>query len=136
VKRSVRPRAARLPASAGPRVRPALFWSFRYYDTFFACRAGIAPFSCRPPKRIRWIQLICCGALAQPRGYLFRRPKRYAVGERVPLGTPRQIIMRLDEPTVVDPTVLSRRIADPYVLYLGRIDPNKVRSADPVFRSL
>ncbi|HEV3060864.1 MAG TPA: glycosyltransferase family 4 protein [Vicinamibacterales bacterium] len=107
-----------------------LFWSYRYYDAYFgvrlvADRAVLVPTAEEDP-------LIHIAALAPffrlPRGYLFLTPEEEAlVGDRVPAATPRQIIgCGIDPPPPVDASRLaSLGIVKPYVLYLGRIDPNK-----------
>lgn len=107
-----------------------LFWSYRYYDTYFGVplvgrRAVLLPTAEEDP-------LIHVDALrrffALPRGYLFLTPEEETlVGDRVPRGIPRRIIgCGIDPPARVDRSRLQALgIADPYVLYLGRIDPNK-----------
>src|SRR5918996_385182 len=68
-------------------------------------------------------------ARARPAAYLFLTPEeRELIGCRVPATTPSAVIgCGVDPPA--DPIDVSRLdalgLADPFVLYLGRIDPNK-----------
>ena len=107
-----------------------LFWSYRYFDTWFglplvADRAVLVPTAEEDP-------LIHVDALraffALPRAFLFLTPEEQAlVGDRAPVGRPSAIIgSGLDPAGAVDRSRLDvLRLADPFVLYLGRIDPNK-----------
>jgi glycosyltransferase involved in cell wall biosynthesis len=107
-----------------------LFWSYRYYDTYFglplvADRAVLVPTAEEDP-------LIHVDALtrlfALPRGFLFLTPEEEAlVGTRAPASTPSAVIgCGLDPaPAAVLSAIDSLRLHDPFVLYLGRIDPNK-----------
>jgi len=107
-----------------------LFWSYRYYNTFFGVpivgrRAVLLPTAEEDP-------LVHVDALspffALPGGYLFlTQEEERLVGDRAPAATPRRIIgCGIDPPAVADASLLQRLgIAEPYVLYLGRIDPNK-----------
>jgi glycosyltransferase involved in cell wall biosynthesis len=107
-----------------------LFWSYRYYDAYFglplvADRAILVPTAEEDP-------LIHVDALDRffqlPRGYLFLTPEEETlVGGRVPASTPRQIIgCGIDRPAPVARGAVERLgLPDLYVLYLGRIDPNK-----------
>lgn len=107
-----------------------LFWSYRYYDVFFGL----------PPVRTRAVllptaeedPLIRIDALerffALPAGYLFLTPEEETlVGERAPRRIPRRVIgCGIEPPRPVDASkAAALGIAGPYVLYLGRIDPNK-----------
>jgi glycosyltransferase involved in cell wall biosynthesis len=108
-----------------------LFWSYRYYDAYFglplvADRAVLVPTAEEDP-------LIHVDALRRffelPKGFLFLTPEEEAlVGSRAPAGKPSAIIgCGLDPaPDRADRAHLDAlQIADPFVLYLGRIDPNK-----------
>jgi glycosyltransferase involved in cell wall biosynthesis len=108
-----------------------IFWSYRYADTYFglplvADRAVLVPTAEEDP-------LIHVDALeaffARPKGFLFLTPEEQTlVGTRKPGATPSAIIGSGLDPAAdrVDVSRLdSLGLADPFVLYLGRIDPNK-----------
>jgi glycosyltransferase involved in cell wall biosynthesis len=108
-----------------------LFWSYRYFNSYFglplaADRAVLVPTAEEDPA-IHISRL--AEYFARPAGYLFLTPEeRDLVGCRVPAGTPAAIIgCGIDPPP--DAADISRLepldLADPFVLYLGRIDPNK-----------
>jgi glycosyltransferase involved in cell wall biosynthesis len=107
-----------------------LFWSYRYFNTFFglplaADRAVLVPTAEDDPA-------IHIGLLAEyfarPAGYLFlTQEEQQLVGPRVPGSTPAAMIgCGIDPPSAADDTRLdSLGIPDPFIVYLGRIDPNK-----------
>ena len=108
-----------------------LFWSYRYYDTYFglppvADRAVLVPTAEEDP-------LIHVDALtrffALPKGFLFLTPEEEAlVAARAPAGRPSAVIgCGLDPASqAADRSVLDAlQLHDRFVLYLGRIDPNK-----------
>jgi glycosyltransferase involved in cell wall biosynthesis len=108
-----------------------LFWAYRYAGSYFglplvADRAVLVPTAEEDP-------LIHADVLeeffARPRGFLFLTPEEETlVGARAPAGRPSAIIgSGLDPvPDRVDLAPLEPlRLTDPFVLYLGRIDPNK-----------
>jgi glycosyltransferase involved in cell wall biosynthesis len=108
-----------------------LFWSFRYYHSYFgvplvADRAVLVPTAEEDPAiHIRALDRF----FAQPAGYLFLTPEEQSlVGSRVPPETPAVVIgCGVDPaPRGADTSRLaSLGITDPFALYLGRIDPNK-----------
>ena len=108
-----------------------LFWSFRYYQTFFglplvADRAVLVPTAEEDP-------LIRLGILdtffARPAAYLFLTPEeqtRVALHCSRPLPPSAVIGVGLDHAPAASRAGLDALgVAPPYVLYLGRIDPNK-----------
>jgi glycosyltransferase involved in cell wall biosynthesis len=108
-----------------------LFWSYRYYDAYFgvpivADRAVLVPTAEEDPL----IHVDALGPLfAQPAGFLYLTPEEAElVGARAPAGKPSAVIgCGLDPaPASVDLSRLDALgLVDPFVLYLGRIDPNK-----------
>jgi glycosyltransferase involved in cell wall biosynthesis len=111
-----------------------LFWSFRYYQTFFglplvADRAVLVPTAEDDPViRLR----ILDDFFAKPAGYLFLTPEEQelvALNCSHPL-PPSQVIGVGLEPVAAasvshGPFLDAVGVAKPYLLYLGRIDPNK-----------
>jgi glycosyltransferase involved in cell wall biosynthesis len=108
-----------------------LFWSYRYFNTFFGLplagdRAVLVPTAEQDPAI--HISLLA-EYFARPAGYLFLTPEEQdLVGDRVPRTTPSAVIGcgldAVSEPEH-DPRLAQAGIVDPFVLYLGRIDPNK-----------
>ena len=114
-----------------------LFWSYRYFQTYFglpivADRAVLVPTAEQDP-------LIHARALekffALPAGYLFLTPEEAdLVGSCAPIRAPAAIIgCGVDPAAALDSAVRSelsavdrlRDLTDPFLLYLGRVDPNK-----------
>ena len=105
-----------------------LFWSFRYFPTYFglplvADRAILLPTAEEDP-------LIRAAALEDffqlPAGYLFLTPEEAdLVAERAQVRVPASVIGCGIDPAhgAKPPSALG--ITDPFVLYLGRVDPNK-----------
>ena len=105
-----------------------LFWSFRYYQTFFglplvADRAVLVPTAEEDP-------VIRLGILDRffslPAGYLFLTPEEQALVQlhmSRPLPTSAVVGVGLDP--AMPTTAGSLGVSAPYVLYLGRVDPNK-----------
>ncbi|MCU1382710.1 MAG: glycogen synthase, Corynebacterium family [Acidobacteria bacterium] len=108
-----------------------LFWAYRYATSYFglplaADRAVLVPTAEDDPL----IHVAALEALfARPKAFLFLTPEEETlVAARAPAGRPSAIIgSGLDPaPAAVDVAPLAPlRLADPFVLYLGRIDPNK-----------
>jgi glycosyltransferase involved in cell wall biosynthesis len=108
-----------------------LFWSFRYYQTFFGLplvsdRAVLVPTAEEDPV-IRFDILEPFFAL--PAGFLFLTPEEQALVARragAPLAPSAIVGSGLETPIPLQPASPSADgIAPPFVLYLGRIDPNK-----------
>ena len=107
-----------------------LFWAYRYAEVYFglplaADRAVLVPTAEEDP-------LIHVDMLdrffALPKGFLFLTPEEETlVAARAPAGKPSAVIgSGLDPAPVVDLSRLDALgLADPFVLYLGRVDPNK-----------
>ena len=108
-----------------------LFWSYRYAGAYFglplvADRAVLVPTAEDDPL----IHVdVLSSFFALPKGFLFLTPEEETlVALRAPAGTPSAVIgCGLDAaPGHVDLARLDRlQLADPFVLYLGRVDPNK-----------
>src|SRR5439155_17438349 len=127
-----------------------LFWSYRYFPTYFglpdvADRAILLPTAEEDP-------LIRAAALARlfglPAGFLFLTPEEEAlVAERGPIRVPSAVIGCGINPVKTSPDPVFRAggktspfdgigpkngdktspdpVSGPYILYLGRVDPNK-----------
>jgi glycosyltransferase involved in cell wall biosynthesis len=108
-----------------------LFWSFRYYQSFFglplvADRAVLVPTAEEDPV----IRLgILDNYFARPRAYLFLTPEEETLVSlqcSTPLPPSAVIGVGLDPArAAADGTLPAPGIRSPYVLYLGRVDPNK-----------
>jgi glycosyltransferase involved in cell wall biosynthesis len=108
-----------------------LFWSYRYFNTYFGLplvrdRAVLVPTAEEDPA-------IHIGLLAEyfrkPAGYLFLTvEEQQIVGSRVPAHTPAAVIGCGVDPApshAAGPSLQHLGVRLPFVLYLGRIDPNK-----------
>ena len=108
-----------------------LFWSFRYYQSFFglplvADRAVLVPTAEEDPV----IRLgILDSYFARPRAYLFLTPEEETLVSlqcSTPLPSSAVIGVGLDAArAAAADTLPAPGITSPYLLYLGRVDPNK-----------
>jgi glycosyltransferase involved in cell wall biosynthesis len=108
-----------------------LFWSFRYYQTFFglplvADRAVLVPTAEEDPViRLRVLDAF----FAKPAGYLFLTPEEETLVVShcsSPLPPSTTVGVGLDPAHATLPDALeSAGVTRPYILYLGRVDPNK-----------
>jgi glycosyltransferase involved in cell wall biosynthesis len=107
-----------------------LFWAFRYFNSYFGLplvedRAVLLPTAEDDPLvRVESLRQF----FARPKGYLFLTSEEEAlIGTRAPSSIPRRVIgCGIDPADAVDRSKLDALgLAAPYVLYLGRIDPNK-----------
>jgi glycosyltransferase involved in cell wall biosynthesis len=108
-----------------------LFWAYRYYTTYFglpivADRSVLVPTAEEDP--LIHVDAVH-GLFALPRGFMFLTPEEAAlVGARAPRGRPTAIIgCGLDPASPAGGRVQldALGVRDPFVLYLGRVDPNK-----------
>jgi glycosyltransferase involved in cell wall biosynthesis len=108
-----------------------LFWSYRYYDTYFglplvADRAVLLPTAEEDPLiHVDVVRRL----FERPKGFLFLTPEEEAlVAKRAPAGQPSAVIGCGLDPVSApsDQSCLDALgLSDPFVLYLGRVDPNK-----------
>lgn len=108
-----------------------LFWSFRYYQSYFgvpivADRAVLLPTAEEDPA----IHIASLGRyFSLPAGMVYLTPEEQDLVEGRMLGrVPPSCVIGsgLDEPPPIDAGPLGAvGVESPYVLYLGRIDPNK-----------
>jgi glycosyltransferase involved in cell wall biosynthesis len=118
-------------AAHGTNYDRVLFWAFRYAGSFFgvplvADRAVLVPTAEEDPL----IKLDVLGPyFSLPAGFVFLTPEEQALIERRvsgPLAPSCVIGCGLDPVAAVpDPSLAPSAISRPFVLYLGRIDPNK-----------
>jgi glycosyltransferase involved in cell wall biosynthesis len=109
-----------------------LFWTYRYYQTFFglplvADRAILIPTAEEDP--LIWVDIVD-RLFSMPAGYLFLTPEEEELVRKrasQPLAPSQVIGCGIDPPPPVpgDVDLASLGISDPFVLYLGRIEPNK-----------
>jgi len=109
-----------------------LFWTYRYYQTFFglplvADRAILVPTAEEDP--LIWVDIVD-RLLSLPVGYLFLTPEEAELVARRasrPLAPSTVIGCGVDPapPHTTDADLASAGISDPFILYLGRIEPNK-----------
>jgi glycosyltransferase involved in cell wall biosynthesis len=109
-----------------------LFWTYRYYQTFFglplvADRAILVPTAEEDP--LIWVDIVD-RLLSLPAGYLFLTPEE---AELVRVRSSRPLAPSTVIGCGVDPAPADVRdvdlsavgVSDPFILYLGRIEPNK-----------
>ena len=109
-----------------------LFWTYRYYQTFFglplvADRAILVPTAEEDP--LIWVDIVD-RVFALPVGYMFLTPEEAdLVRGRAsrPLAPSCVIGCGVDPapPRAVDVDLSLLGVSDPFILYLGRIEPNK-----------
>ena len=108
-----------------------LFWSYRYANTYFglpyvADRAILVPTAEEDPL----IHVDAVRTLfSQPRGFLFLTPEEQAlVAARAPAGQTSAVVGCGIDPAADTANLAALdalQLRDPFLLYLGRIDPNK-----------
>src|SRR5437868_3720379 len=111
-----------------------LFWTYRYYQTFFglppvADRAILVPTAEEDP--LIWVDIVD-RIFSLPVGFLFLTPEEAALVQRRasrPLAPSCVIGCGVDPPPASagtpDVDLAAIGVRDPFVLYLGRIEPNK-----------
>jgi glycosyltransferase involved in cell wall biosynthesis len=108
-----------------------IFWAYRYYHSYFGLplvgrRAVLVPTAEADP--LVYVEA-ARRLFALPSGFLFLTPEEAAlVGTCVPVGRPALVVgAGIDAPNgaACAGSLRARGVTDPYMLYLGRIDPNK-----------
>jgi glycosyltransferase involved in cell wall biosynthesis len=109
-----------------------LFWTYRYYQTFFglplvADRAILVPTAEEDP--LIWLDILDRW-FTKPAGYLFLTPEEEALvrsRSSAALAPSRVIGCGVDPAPLSAPTadLAALGVVDPFVLYLGRVDRNK-----------
>jgi glycosyltransferase involved in cell wall biosynthesis len=109
-----------------------LFWTYRYYQTFFglplvADRAILVPTAEEDP--LIWVDVID-QLFSLPIGYLFLTPEEAQLVRgraSAPLAPSSVIGCGVDQapPHVTGVDLFALGVSDPFILYLGRIEPNK-----------
>ncbi len=109
-----------------------LFWTYRYYQTFFglplvADRAILVPTAEEDP--LIWVDIVD-RLFSLPIGYLFLTPEEadlVRARSSRPLAPSAVIGCGVDPapPHVKDADLSAVGVSDPFILYLGRIEPNK-----------
>ena len=109
-----------------------LFWTYRYYQTFFglplvADRAVLVPTAEEDP--LIWVDVVD-RIFAQPAGYMFLTPEEAELVQgraSRPLAPSCVIGCGVDPapPAAGDVDLSAIGVTDPFILYLGRIEPNK-----------
>lgn len=115
----------------GERYDAVLFWAFRYADVFFGLplvsrRSILVPTAEEDPViRMSIVERL----FAQPAGFIFLTPEEQELVERRMPAAPRPscvIGSGLDPaPAAAQVSLDATGLRDPFVLYVGRIDPNK-----------
>ena len=109
-----------------------LFWTYRYYQTFFglplvADRAILVPTAEEDP--LIWVDIVD-RLFAMPAGYMFLTPEEAELvqGRASRPLAPSCVIGCGVEPMprrAIDTNLTALGVSDPFILYLGRIEPNK-----------
>jgi glycosyltransferase involved in cell wall biosynthesis len=109
-----------------------LFWTYRYYQTFFglplvADRAILVPTAEEDP--LIWVDIVD-RLFALPAGYMFLTPEEAELVQgraSRPLAPSCVIGCGVEPmpPRATDVDLAALGVADPFILYLGRIEPNK-----------
>jgi glycosyltransferase involved in cell wall biosynthesis len=109
-----------------------LFWTYRYYQTFFglplvADRAILIPTAEEDP--LIWVDIID-RLFAMPAGYMFLTPEEAVLVQgraSRPLAPSCIIGCGVDPmaPHTIGTNLAALGVSDPFILYLGRIEPNK-----------
>src|SRR5687768_15086347 len=109
-----------------------LFWTYRYYQTFFglplvADRAILVPTAEEDP--LIWVDIVDRLFLL-PAGYMFLTPEEAALVQgRASQPLPPSCVIGCGvepmPPHTINTNLAALGVSDPFILYLGRIEPNK-----------